>query len=87
MASKEKEAVINCRKNHTHRYDEKSSVFTCVFCDDKYIKVEALKRLQFCNSKHLPDIINHNGILKQWVGIGWNELRERPTGKEIRIVD
>ena len=76
---------MKCKPNHTYRHDKKNSVFTCVFCDDKYIKLDDLKRLQFCNSKHLPNIVNHDGMLKQWVGIGWNELQEQPTGEEVRI--
>jgi hypothetical protein len=52
----------------------------------KTITIEELKRLQFCNSKKLPQKVNHDGIVKEWVGIGWIDTREVPTRDIPKII-
>lgn len=53
----------------------------------KTITREKLYRLSFINSKHLPRKVNDNGVLKEWVGIGWIELDQKPTKRHVRLID
>ena len=46
-----------------------------------------LARLSFINSPRLPQIVNDNGILKEWVGIGWIDLDKKPHGNTIKVID
>lgn len=48
------------------------------------IKFSELKRLQFCNSDKLPQLISRGGRRLQWVGIGW--IDEGPSGNVETIV-
>ena len=51
----------------------------------KTISIERLKRLAFCNSDDLPQVINDDGRRKHWVGIGW--IDEGPaTGDETEVI-
>jgi len=52
----------------------------------KTIKRSKLMRLAFCNSKDLPKIVEIDGVLKQWVGIGWVDCG-KPSGTETLVVD
>ena len=52
----------------------------------KTIKRSKLVRLAFCNSKDLPSPVEIDGILKQWVGIGWVDIG-KPTGTEVLVID
>ena len=52
----------------------------------KTIKLSKLQRLAFCNSDKLPQVINHDGVRKRWVGIGWID-EGKPTGRETIVVD
>jgi hypothetical protein len=52
----------------------------------KTITFSELKRLSFCNSKKLPELINAQGIRMRWVGIGW--VREgKAQGNETVVVE
>jgi hypothetical protein len=57
----------------------------------RIIKRSDLVRLSATNSPRLSEgnlgIVNDGGLLKQWVGIGWIELAEKPTGKHPIVVD
>ncbi len=53
----------------------------------KTIKRDELARMSVSNSPKMPQIVNDNGVLREWVGIGWIDLRYKPTGKEIKVVD
>ncbi len=52
----------------------------------KTIKRDELARRSFCNSPRMPQVVNDNGLRKQWVGIGW--VTEGPAkGNEVRVLD
>lgn len=51
------------------------------------IQRDELARLSFINSPRLPRIVNDNSILKEWVGIGWINLDEKPHGNTIKVID
>lgn len=50
----------------------------------KTIKFSELKRLSFCNSKDLPKKIIVDGIVREWMGIGWLDTEKPPTADEKR---
>jgi hypothetical protein len=52
----------------------------------KTIKFSELKRLSFCNSKKLPQVVNIEGHRMRWVGIGWVDEGEL-EGDEVEVVD
>ena len=52
----------------------------------KTITFSELKRLSFANSERLPQVINLNGVRKQWVGIGWVDEGEL-KGDEVLVVE
>jgi len=45
-----------------------------------------LARLSFCNSDKLPQIVNIEGRLKEWVGIGWVDIG-KPDPKYPTMVE
>lgn len=45
-----------------------------------------LSRLTLCNSKRIPLAVNHDGIRKEWVGIGWI-ASGKPRGDEVLVID
>jgi hypothetical protein len=52
----------------------------------KTISRVELHRLQFCNSKRLPQVVEMDGHRFQWVGIGWvNE--GVPEGNETLVTE
>lgn len=53
----------------------------------KTITFSELRRLSFCNSKRLPKRIVIGNEIKEWVGIGWITVNDKPTGKEVRVVE
>lgn len=54
----------------------------------KTIKLSELQRLAFCNSKHLPRAVLHNGKRKEWVGIGWvTRPKSAITGREVEVIE
>ena len=55
--------------------------------DKKTIKRSDLARMSVANSPKMPQIVNDNGVLREWVGIGWIDLKEKPTGKEPKVID
>lgn len=53
----------------------------------KTIPFAKLQRLSFVNSKKLPQRIVHDGVVKEWVGIGWIELKdEEPKPSDVYVV-
>jgi hypothetical protein len=53
---------------------------------EKTITWTELRRLAFCNSKELPEVVNHDGRAKRWVGIGWVE--EGPATEDmVKVVE
>jgi len=52
----------------------------------KTITFDKLKRLSFCNSKKLPQRVVHEGKVKEWVGIGWIELDDKPKATDVVVV-
>lgn len=50
------------------------------------IQADELRRLAFCNSKKLPQVVEWEGRRRQWVGIGWVD-EGKPTGREVLVVD
>ena len=52
----------------------------------KKIAFSELRRLEFANSKRLPQTININGERHQWVGIGWVNEGEL-HGDEVLVID
>ena len=54
--------------------------------DRKTITVDELARLSHANSPKLPPVVNHDGVRKRWVGIGWVDEGE-PVGDEPLVVD
>ncbi|MDN3512861.1 MAG: hypothetical protein NG747_00490 [Candidatus Brocadia sp.] len=54
--------------------------------EQKIITRNELAHLVFCNSDKIPDVINDNGIRKQWVGIGWF-VEGPPLGDEVLVID
>ncbi len=53
----------------------------------KTIKFSELKRLSFCNSSKLPQKIIVDGQVKEWVGIGWLDIDDKPSAKYPTVVD
>ncbi len=53
----------------------------------KTITWAELERLQFCNSKKLPQRVIVNGVLKAWTGIGWITLDEKPKPTDVAVRD
>lgn len=52
------------------------------------ITESAIRRLAFCNSKKLPRRVVHEGLVKEWVGIGWVTLDgEKPKPADVRVVE
>ena len=49
------------------------------------ITVEALRRLSWADSPKLPPAVEHEGIRKEWVGIGWIDCGT-PHGDEPVVV-
>ena len=49
------------------------------------ITVEELRRLSQANSSKLPQAVEHEGIRKEWVGIGWIDCGA-PSGREPLVV-
>lgn len=52
----------------------------------KTITWEELRRLAFCNSKELPQVVNAEGRAKRWIGIGWMD-EELATKDMVKVVD
>jgi hypothetical protein len=50
------------------------------------ITYSELQRLSFCNSSKLPQKVVHDGILKEWVGIGWIDIGAPPRGHKFPLV-
>jgi hypothetical protein len=50
------------------------------------ITFSELRRLSFCNSSKLPQKVVHDGILKEWVGIGWIDIGKPPKGHKFPTV-
>ena len=80
---------------HLWRHNKKKNIFKCLHCEAERkptkskntITREELSRLSFCNSKKLPTKISDNGIVKEWVGIGWIELDEKPKDDTIVVIN
>lgn len=53
----------------------------------KTMEFKELQRLSFCNSEKLPQYINVAGQRKQWVGIGWIDVKEPVEPEDIVIVE
>lgn len=50
------------------------------------MKFEVLKRLEFRNSPLLPHRIVHEGVVKEWTGIGWIVPNDQTKdGKETYV--
>ncbi|MGE0825239.1 MAG: DUF4326 domain-containing protein [Candidatus Binatia bacterium] len=52
----------------------------------KTITHSELSRLTFCNSEKIPLAVNHDGVRKVWVGIGWIE-DGKLRGDEVLVID
>jgi hypothetical protein len=52
----------------------------------KAITSNALARLSFCNSKKLPQVCVIDGKVKEWVGIGWIEIKRDPLPTDTYMV-
>jgi hypothetical protein len=52
----------------------------------KTIEYSRLKRLEFTNSKDLPQVVVAGGKRLRWVGIGWVDEGE-PKGNETLVVE
>jgi hypothetical protein len=53
----------------------------------KTVTFAELQRLAFCNSKKLPQRVVIDGVVKEWVGIGWITLEgEKPLATDVRVV-
>jgi hypothetical protein len=52
----------------------------------KTISHSELSRLTLCNSKKIPLAVNHGGVRKVWVGIGWI-ANGKPKGDEVLVID
>lgn len=53
----------------------------------KTIALSTLQRLAITNSKRLPQRIVHDGVVKQWVGIGWvSHEGEKPKKTDVYVV-
>ena len=50
----------------------------------KAISHSKLSRLTLCNSKKIPRAVNHDGVRKEWVGIGWIACG-KPRGDEVLV--
>jgi hypothetical protein len=53
----------------------------------KTITFGELSRLSFCNSDKLPRVIEINGELREWVGIGWIPVTECRTQDIVKVVE
>jgi hypothetical protein len=57
----------------------------------KTLKLHTISRLDlvqkvFCNSKSLPQTVVDDGVVKQFVGIGWVKLDREPQKGDTVIV-
>ena len=55
--------------------------------EGRTISRSKLANMSVANSPDLPGIVNDNGVLRQWVGIGWIDLNDPPTGREPIVTD
>ena len=53
----------------------------------KTMEFQEWQRLSFCNSKKLPKIVVINGTRREWVGIGWVDLKTPAEPGDVVIVD
>lgn len=54
----------------------------------KTITYSELRRLEFCNSPKLPQRVVHDGVVKQWVGVGWvTHENEKPKPNDVYVVE
>jgi hypothetical protein len=51
----------------------------------KTITFDKLRHLSFCNSPKMPQKVIHDGIVKQWVGIGWVD-EGKPTAAQVKLL-
>lgn len=52
----------------------------------KTIKLSQLQRMAFRNSPKMPQVVNHDGVRKEWVGIGWIDCGPA-TGREVKVIE
>jgi hypothetical protein len=54
----------------------------------KTITYAKLARLSFCNSPKLPKRVVHEGLVREWVGIGWiTHEDEKPKPGDVYVVE
>lgn len=44
-----------------------------------------LSHLAYCNSRRLPKRVVVDGVVKEWVGIGWITLDEKPKPTDVVV--
>ncbi len=53
----------------------------------KIISRSELVRLSFCNSNKIPNPCVIEGVVKDWVGIGWIDIGRKPTKSDVYMVE
>lgn len=50
------------------------------------IERDTLSRMSVTNSPKMPTVVNDHGQLREWVGIGWIDIKQPPSGREPVVI-